>query len=137
MKINTIPTKLRSGDEVIVVAGKDLGKKGTLRKIHKSKNKAIVTGINMVKKHTKPNPEMGITGGVVEQEAAIDLSNLAIWNPSKKSKDRISYSTDKDGKKIRLFKCKEVKLNPNLIPGTQFKIKNKKFIRCKNGSVQI
>jgi|TARA_B100000768_G_C11132847_1_gene312537 large subunit ribosomal protein L24 len=111
MKTNTIPTKLRSGDEVIVVAGKDLGKKGTLRKIHKSKNKAIVTGVNMVKKHTKPNPEMGITGGVVEQEAAIDLSNIAIWNPSKKSKDRISYSTDKDGKKIRLFKSdnKEIK----------------------------
>ena len=98
------PTKLRTGDEVIVVAGKDLGKKGTLRKIIKSNNKGIVTGINMVKKHTKPNPEMGVTGGVVEQEAAIALSNLAIWNPSKKSKDKISYSTNKDGKKIRLFK---------------------------------
>ena len=104
-------TKLRTGDEVIVVAGKDLGKKGTLRKIIKSKNKGIVTGINMVKKHTKPNPEMGVTGGVVEQEAAIALSNLAIWNPSKKSKDKISYSTNKDGKKIRLFKSdsKEIK----------------------------
>ena len=53
---NFIPTKLRSGDEVIVVAGKDIGKKGTLREIIKSKNRAIVTGINMVKKHTKPNP---------------------------------------------------------------------------------
>ena len=107
----TTPTKLRTGDEVIVVAGKDLGKKGTLRKILKSKNKGIVTGINMVKKHTKPNPEMGVTGGVVEQEAAIALSNLAIWNPSKKSKDKISYSTNKDGKKIRLFKSdsKEIK----------------------------
>ena len=105
------PTKLRTGDEVIVVAGKDFGKKGTLRKIIKSKNKGIVTGINMVKKHTKPNPEMGVTGGVVEQEAAIALSNLAIWNPSKKSKDKISYSTNKDGKKIRLFKSdsKEIK----------------------------
>lgn len=105
------PTKLRTGDEVIVVSGKDLGKKGTLRKIIKSKNKGIVTGINMVKKHTKPNPEMGVTGGVVEQEAAIALSNLAIWNPSKKSKDKISYSTNKDGKKIRLFKSdsKEIK----------------------------
>ena len=98
------PTKLRAGDEVIVVAGKDLGKKGTLRKILKSKNKGIVTGINMVKKHTKPNPEMGITGGVVEQEAAISLSNLAIWNPKNKSKDKISYSKNDDGKKIRLFK---------------------------------
>jgi large subunit ribosomal protein L24 len=105
------PTKLRTGDEVIVVAGKDLGKKGTLRKIMNSKNKGIVTGINMVKKHTKPNPEMGVTGGVVEQEAAIALSNLAIWNPGKKSKDKISYSTNKDGKKIRLFKSdsKEIK----------------------------
>ena len=105
------PTKLRTGDEVIVVAGKDLGKKGTLRKIIKTKNKAIVTGINMVKKHTKPNPEMGITGGVVEQEAAIELSNIAIWNPANKSKDKISYSKDSDGKKIRLFKSdkKEIK----------------------------
>ena len=70
------PTKLRSGDEVIVIAGKDIGKKGTLREIYKNKNKGIVTGINIVKKHTRPNPEMGITGGVVEQEAAIALSNL-------------------------------------------------------------
>ncbi len=101
---NIISTKLRSGDEVIVIAGKDIGKKGTLRDIVKNKNKAIVTGINMVKKHTKPNPEMGITGGVVEQEAAISLSNLAIWNPKTKSKDKISYSINKEGKKIRLFK---------------------------------
>ena len=101
---NLIPTKLKSGDEVIVVAGKDIGKKGTLREIIKSKNRAIVTGINMVKKHTKPNPEMGVTGGVVEQEASIALSNLAIWNPKKKSKDKIAYSTNKDGEKIRLYR---------------------------------
>ncbi|MAR95206.1 MAG: 50S ribosomal protein L24 [Gammaproteobacteria bacterium] len=100
----SIPTKLRSGDEVIIIAGKDIGKKGTLREIIKSKNKAIITGINMIKKHTKPNPEMGISGGVVEQEAAISLSNIAIWNPKKKSKDKISYSIDKEGKKIRLYK---------------------------------
>ena len=111
MKTIISSTKLRSGDEVVVTAGKDSGKKGTLRKIVKAKNKGFVTGINLVKKHTKPNPEMGVTGGVVEQEAAIDLSNLAIWNPSKKSKDKISYSKDKDGKKIRLYKSdnKEIK----------------------------
>ena len=97
------PTKLRSGDEVIVIAGKDLGKKGTLREIIKNKNRGIVTGLNMVKKHTKPNPELGVTGGVVEQEAAIDLSNLAIWNPKKKSKDKITYSNNDKGKKIRLY----------------------------------
>ena len=104
MNKSIFQTKLRTGDEVIVISGKDLGKKGTLREILKSKNKGIVTGINMVKKHTKPNPEMGITGGVIEQEAAISLSNLAIWNPKKKSKDKIAYSTNKDGKKIRLYK---------------------------------
>ena len=111
MKTTISSTKLRSGDEVVVTAGKDSGKKGTLRKIVKAKNKGFVTGINLVKKHTKPNPEMGVTGGVVEQEAAIDLSNLAIWNPSKKSKDKISYSKDKDGKKIKLYKSdnKEIK----------------------------
>ena len=111
MKTTISSTKLRSGDEVVVTAGKDSGKKGTLRKIVKAENKGFVTGINLVKKHTKPNPEMGVTGGVVEQEAAIDLSNLAIWNPSKKSKDKISYSKDKDGKKIRLYKSdnKEIK----------------------------
>jgi len=103
-------TKLRSGDEVIVIAGKDLGKKGTLREIIKNKNKGIVTGLNMVKKHTKPNPELGITGGVVEQEAAIDLSNLAIWNPKKKSKDKITYSNNDKGKKIRLYKSDGVEI---------------------------
>ena len=100
----SVPTKLRSGDEGVVIAGKDIGNKGTLREILKTKNKGIVTGINIVKKHTKPNPEMGVAGGVVEQEAAIALSNLAIWNPKKKSGDKIKYSTDKDGKKIRLYK---------------------------------
>lgn len=104
------PTKLRSGDEVIVIAGKDLGKKGTLREIIKNKNRGIVTGLNMIKKHTKPNPELGITGGVVEQEAAIDLSNLAIWNPKKKSKDKITYSNNDKGKKIRLYKSDGVEI---------------------------
>jgi large subunit ribosomal protein L24 len=64
----------------------------------------------MVKKHTKPNPEQGITGGVVEQEAAIDLSNLAIWNPKKKSKDKITYSNNDKGKKIRLYKSDGVEI---------------------------
>jgi large subunit ribosomal protein L24 len=58
----------------------------------------------MVKKHTKPNPEMGITGGIVEQEAAIELSNIAIWNPEINQKTRLSTLFKKDGKKIRLFK---------------------------------
>ena len=98
--MTNITTKLRTGDEVVVLAGRDIGKTGTLRKIIKSKNKGIVTGVNMVKKHTKPNPEMGVTGGIVEQESSIDLSNLAIWNSKAKSKDKIAYSVDKEGKKL-------------------------------------
>ena len=103
-------TKLKTGDEVIVITGKDIGKKGNIRKIMKSNNRVIVTGINMVKKHTKPNPQMGVTGGIVEQEAAIDLSNVSIWNPKKKGADKIKYSKDKDGKKIRLFKSNDAEI---------------------------
>ena len=102
---------IKKGLKVRVLAGKDKKKEGEVIEIDRANNRAKVKEINMVKKHTKPNPEMGVTGGVVEQEAAIALSNLAIWNPSKKSKDKISYSTNKDGKKIRLFKfdSKEIK----------------------------
>ena len=96
--------KIKSGDTVKVIAGDHKGSEGKVLKVFKDKNKAIVEGVNMVKKHTKPNPEMGITGGVVEQEASVALSNLAIWNPKKKSKDKIAYSTNKDGKKIRLYR---------------------------------
>ena len=101
-------TKFISGDEVVVIAGKDLGKRGTLQKILKG-NKAIVTGLNLVKKHTKPNPQMGITGGIVEQEAAIAISNLAIWNPKKKKADRIGYEIENDAK-TRIFKSDNSKI---------------------------
>ena len=101
-------TNFISGDEVVVIAGKDLGKRGTLQKILKG-NKAIVTGLNLVKKHTKPNPQMGITGGIVEQEAAIAISNLAIWNPKKKKADRIGYEI-KDDVKTRIFKSDNSKI---------------------------
>ena len=84
-KNNETVTKLRTGDEVIVIAGKDIGKKGTVQKISKFNNKAVITGINMMKKHTKPNPQLGETGGIVEKEAAINLSNVAIWNPKKRN----------------------------------------------------
>ena len=102
---------IKKGLKVRVLTGKDKKKEGEVIEIDRANNRAKVKEINMVKKHTKPNPEMGVTGGVVEQEAAIALSNLAIWNPSKKSKDKISYSTNKDGKKIRLYKSdsKEIK----------------------------
>ena len=103
-------TKFRTGDEVVVIAGKDVGKKGTVRKISKFNNKAIISGVNMMKKHTKPNPQLGETGGIVEKEAAINLSNVAIWNPKKKKADRISFQMDGD-KKLRVYSSdkKEIK----------------------------
>ena len=106
---NETVTKLRTGDEVIIIAGKDIGKKGTVQKISKYNNKVIITGINLIKKHTKPNPQMGITGGIVEQEAAIAISNLAIWNPKKKKADRIGYEI-KDDVKTRIFKSDNSKI---------------------------
>ena len=102
-------TKLRTGDEVVVITGKDVGKKGTLAKISKFNNKAVVNGINMVKKHTKPNPQLGVTGGIVEQEAAIELSNIAIWNPKKKKDDRISFLIEND-KKVRVYSSDKLEI---------------------------
>tara|TARA_B110000003_G_scaffold191548_1_gene190356 strand:+ start:141 stop:479 length:339 start_codon:yes stop_codon:yes gene_type:complete len=109
-KNNQTITKLRTGDEVVVISGKDIGKKGTVQKISKFNNKAVISGINMMKKHTKPNPQMGEAGGIVEKEAAINLSNIAIWNPKKKKADRISFQTDGE-KKLRVFTSdkKEIK----------------------------
>ena len=109
-KSNQTITKLRTGDEVVVISGKDIGKKGTVQKISKFNNKAVISGINMIKKHTKPNPQLGETGGVVEKEAAINLSNIAIWNPKQKKGDRISFQTDGE-KKLRVYTSdkKEIK----------------------------
>ena len=109
-KSNQTITKLRTGDELVVISGKDIGKKGTVQKISKFNNKAVISGINMMKKHTKPNPQLGETGGIVEKEAAINLSNIAIWNPKQKKADRISFQTDGE-KKLRVYTSdkKEIK----------------------------
>ena len=98
-----VRTRLKSGDEVLVIAGRDLGKTGKIISI--KKNKAFVTGINIVKKHTKPNPQLGVTGGIVEQESPIDLSNIQIWDSKTKKGSRVSMQTDeKTGKKERFNK---------------------------------
>ena len=97
--------KIKSDDEIIVIAGKDKGRRGKVVKILNSegKTKVIVSGVNMVKKHVRPNPQKNIQGGIVEQEAAIDLSNIAIYNPSTDKADRVGYKIDA-GKKVRVFK---------------------------------
>ncbi|GAA05173.1 MULTISPECIES: 50S ribosomal protein L24 [Photobacterium] len=93
--------KIRQNDEVIILAGKDKGKTGKVTKVLAT-GKVIVEGINMVKKHQKPVPAMGVQGGIVEQAAAIDASNVAIVNGQGKA-DRVGFRFE-DGKKVRFFK---------------------------------
>ena len=95
--------KLKKGDEVIIIAGKDKGRRGVLQRVV-SATKVIVENANMVKKHTKGNPTMGTPGGIIEQEAAIDVSNVAIFNPATQKADRVGFRTLEDGKKVRFFK---------------------------------
>jgi large subunit ribosomal protein L24 len=88
---------------VVVLTGKDKGKRGTVRKVLDN-GRLMVSGINMIKKHTKPNPQAGIAGGIVEKEAAIQASNVAIFNPSSNKADRVGYRIEEDGKKVRVYK---------------------------------
>ena len=94
--------KLKRDDEVIVIAGKDKGKRGTVRRVIDS-DRVVVSGVNMIKKHTKPNPQAGVAGGIVEQEAPIQSSNLAVFNSKSGKGERIGYLVE-DGKKVRVFK---------------------------------
>jgi len=94
--------KIKRDDEVIVLAGKDKGKRGKVRKVL-ANNKLIVSGVNMVKKHTRPNPQMGVAGGIVEQEAPIQVSNVAIFNPESSKADRVGIMVDGD-RKFRIYK---------------------------------
>ena len=94
--------KIKRDDEVIVIAGKDKGKRGKVRKIVDEK-RVIVAGVNMIKKHTKPNPQAGVQGGIVEKEAPIQVSNIAIFNPETSKADRVGFRTE-DGNKVRFYK---------------------------------
>ncbi|MGB0204912.1 MAG: 50S ribosomal protein L24 [Neptuniibacter sp.] len=94
--------KIKRDDEVIVIAGKDKGKRGTVMRV--LDDRLIVSGINMVKKHTKPNPMLGKAGGIVEKEAAIAVSNVAIFNPQTGKGDRVGFKVLEDGTKARIYK---------------------------------
>lgn len=95
--------KIIKGDEVIVLAGKDKGKRGTvLRRV--GDDHVVVEGVNVVKKHQRPNPMKNITGGVVDKVMPIQASNVAVFNPSTQKADRVGFKIQEDGKKIRIFK---------------------------------
>ena len=95
--------KIKRDDEVIVIAGKDKGKRGKVIK-NLNNGRYLVSGINMIKKHVKPNPQAGQQGGIIEREAAIQVSNVAIFNPQTQKADRVGIKFLEDGKKVRFFK---------------------------------
>ncbi len=95
--------KIRKGDEVIVIAGRDKGKRGKVS-LRKDDSMLLIEGINLVKKHAKPNPLKGVTGGIVEKTMPIHQSNVAIYNVATGKADRVGIKLQADGKRVRVFK---------------------------------
>jgi len=95
--------RIRKGDEVVVISGRDKGKRGTvLRRVNA--DYLVVEGVNRVKKHQRPNPMKGLTGGIVDKDMPIHVSNLALFNPATQKADRVGFKQLQDGRKVRVFK---------------------------------
>jgi len=96
--------KIKKGDEVVVLSGRDKGKRGTvLRRV--DAQHVVVEGVNRVKKHQRPNPMKGITGGIIDKDMPINVSNVALFNPATKKADRAGVKRLEDGRKVRVFKA--------------------------------
>ena len=98
--------KIRKGDSVIITTGKDKGKQGIVSQVLNN-YRVVVEGLNMVKKHTRPNPAKGDQGGVVLKEMPLNVSNISIFNSATKKADKVGIKTLKDGKKIRIYKSNQ------------------------------
>jgi len=97
--------KIRKGDEIVVITGKDRGRRGTVTQVL-ANGKALVEGINLVKKHQRPNPNAGIAGGIVEKEMPIELSNVMLWNSKTGKGDRVGFRVEGE-RKVRFFKSNQ------------------------------
>ena len=95
--------KIRKGDQVVIRTGKDRGKRGTVLRLV-GDERVVVEGANRVKKHEKPNPMKGTTGGIVDREMPIHISNVAVFNPATQKGERVSIKTLDDGRKVRIFR---------------------------------
>ena len=95
--------KIRKGDEVVVIAGKDKGRRGSVLKVLE-KDRILVENVNMAKKHQRPNPNANVTGGIVDKEMPIHISNVMLYNPVTKKGDRVGLRKLEDGRKVRFFK---------------------------------
>jgi large subunit ribosomal protein L24 len=98
--------KIRKGDEIVVIAGREKGRRGTVIRVL-AHDRVLVENVNMVKRHTRPNPQRGTQGGVVEKEASLHLSNVQLWNPVAKKGDRVGIRTLADGRRVRYFKSND------------------------------
>ena len=94
--------RIKKGDQVVVIAGKDKGRQGTVLKV--SDDSVIVEAVNMVKKHTRPNPMAGVEGGIVDKEMPLAISNVMLFNPMTNKGDRVGFKMLEDGRKVRYFK---------------------------------
>jgi large subunit ribosomal protein L24 len=95
--------KIRKGDDVVVITGKDKGRRGQVVNVMDN-GKVIVQGVNMAKKHQKPNPQAGTPGGIIEKEMPLDMSNVMLFNPATGKGDRVGIKTLEDNRKVRFFK---------------------------------
>ena len=95
--------KIRKGDVVVVTTGKERGRQGTVSRVLPD-GRVLVDGLNMVKRHTKPQPQLGRQGGILEREAPLDASNVQLYNPVTKRADRVGFRVLEDGRKVRYFK---------------------------------
>ena len=96
--------KIKKGDDVIVITGKDKGKRGTVSRVMLEVDRVLVDGINMVKKHQKPNPAAGAPGGIIDKEMPMAISNVALFNAATGKADRVGIKQLEDGRKVRFFK---------------------------------
>ena len=98
--------RIRKGDQVIVLTGKDKGKRGTVLSVRED-DRVVVENINVAKRHTRPNPMRGTSGGIVEKEMPIHISNVALFNSTTKKADRVGFRVLEDGRKVRYFKSND------------------------------
>ncbi|MEE8093026.1 MAG: 50S ribosomal protein L24 [Gammaproteobacteria bacterium] len=96
-------TRIRQGDEVVIIAGKDKGRRGSVIRVYDD-DRVLVEGVNVARKHQKPNPNAGVPGGIIEKEMPLDSSNVMIYNPSAGKGDRVGIRYLADGRKVRYFK---------------------------------
>ncbi|MCY4351054.1 MAG: 50S ribosomal protein L24 [Thiotrichales bacterium] len=96
--------RIRKGDEVVVLAGRNRGQRGRVLEVDAERGRVVVEGINVVKRHTRPNPQKGTSGGIIESEASVHVSNVALFNSITGKGDRIGIRTMEDGRKVRYFK---------------------------------